>query len=464
MRNFMPMLLLVIAVTMPCFAVNSDWPQWRGGPERTGAVTAPALLPCWPKDGPPLLWQAKLPTSDSPGCVTVAGKSAYVTLAHYVQGDVTKGVKNHSEASVYALDALTGAIIWQHDLGETARGWLLPGGTPAVADGRVFVIYGPNIPGAGGMFGKRTKTIKVCCLDAAKGDLLWEAEQEASTVNITMHGGPYGSPLVVDGVCLVQESGMYAYAADTGKLLWKSPLADGAHSSPAAWQSAGHTLVICTSSYAIDDACKLYPALQVVRSKVKPVTKGGVYALDIKTGEPQWSLDLPTCIWNASTPTVSGNTLLYVNYTNVIAIKLDLHTPSILWTTENGLIKAVSHYGPSVTVADGFAYIPIESSLSLLAIRLDDGTLAISQTFDNKRQIGLFVSAVVVNDQVIYCDEAPQSGVVYLLQAGKDMHLLSRFSVKGLVEDVTPTIANGLLYLRLAEGIACYDLRVPDIK
>lgn len=464
MRNVMLilMLLLLVAVTIPCFAVNSDWPQWRGGPERTGAVTVPALLPSWPKEGPPLLWHAKLPTSDSPGCVVVAGKSAYVTLAHFVQGDVTKGVKNHFEATVYALDALTGAIIWQHDLSETARGWLLPGGTPAVADGRVYVIYGPRVPGdGGGVMGTRTKTIKVCCLDAATGDLKWEAEQEASTMTITMHGGPYGSPLLIDGVCLVQETGIVAYAADTGKLLWKSPLADGAHASPSAWRSGDRTLVLCVSSYAIADALKLQPALVLVKAKEQQTMTPGIYALDLKTGEAQWAVSLPLSIWNASTPTVAGDSLLCVSQENVTAIHLDLHAPTIQWTTEIGLIKALAHYGPSVTVADGYAYCPIAAKL--LCLHLSDGTLASSFPLDKHQQMALFVSATVANDQLLYCDPVQQNGMLYLLQAGKDMHLLSRFTVKGVVDNVTPTIANGLLYLRVADGINCYDLRAPAV-
>lgn len=441
-----------------CRAANTDVPQWRGGPERTGAVTGPAVLASWPKDGPPLLWKAMLPESNSAGSVVVVGKVAYVTLAHYVPGDAAKGEKEHGVSSVYALDTLTGAVIWRHDVGDTIGGWLLPGGTPAVADGRVFVIYGPATINERQQ-PSRSKTIKVCCLDAAKGDLLWKAEQEATTVNITMHGGPYNSPLVVDGVCLVQETGIVAYSAVTGKVLWKQACADGAHAAPSAWRCGNRTLVLCPSIFPIDDMQKKVPAMAVVKANDKAnLHFGGVYALDLKTGEPQWAACLQLGMWNASEPVVSGDTLLFLGMVNATAMHLDLRAPTILWTTPDGVIKMMGHYGPSPAVADCFAYFPDFTALH--CISMADGTPAKSQKLELHQQSGVFTSASVVNDQVIFCDAVMgKSGTVYLLQAGKDMHVLSSFPVAGLLQYATPTISNGLLYLRLNDGVACYDLR-----
>ncbi len=458
MRTIQFLLLLAVGILMTAgYAAPGDAPQWRGGPERTGAVTGPAVLATWPKDGPPLLWKAPLPYSNSAGCVAVADGVAYVTLGHFVKGDAAKGEKDHLPATVYAFDALTGAPKWSHDLGDTLSGWLMPGGTPAIADGRVFVMYGPITPGVDGRMAQRTKTIKVCCLDAATGALQWEAEQPATTVNITMHGGPYGSPLVVDGVCLVQESNLVAYDAASGKVLWTSPLVDGAHASPTAWHAGNRTLVLCRSTYLLKDAQKLYPELTAVTPKDAPNIGGsGVYALDLKTGVPQWLVVLPGDMWNAAQPAVIGDTLLYVGEDRLVAVHLDLHAPTILWRTAAGVVQGMAHYGPSPAVADGFIYMPVPQKL--LCLSLADGSVAATQP--QEIRFNLFTSATVVNDRVCFVDaDMGRNGNVYLLQAGKEMHIVSQFPLKGLTEYPSPTIAHGLMYLRCGDGIACYDLR-----
>lgn len=460
MRQILFLLFLLILAASLCLAAAGDVSQWRGGPERTGAVTGPAVLPTWPIDGPPLLWKTPLPNSNSAGSIVIADNTAYVTLSYTVPADAAKNVKQHLESSVFALDAVTGKICWQRDLGETAWGWLNPGGTPAVAGGRVYVIYGPAITDDK-QPPKRTKTIKVCCLDAATGDPIWDAEQEATTTNITMHGGPYNTPLLVDGVCLVQETGIVAYDAATGKVLWKQSCADGAHAAPAAWRHGERTLVLCPSITPIDDTQKTYPGLTVVKPNEQANPRnGGLYALDLKTGEPQWAACLSPGMWNASEPVVAGDTLVFLGM-GATAMRLDLKAPAVLWTTPIGMLQIRGHYGPSPAVADGFAYIPDYAALH--CISLADGKPVKSLPLALHQNLGVFTSPSVANDRVIFCDADTKAGkdnTVYLLQAGKEMQVLSSFPTPGLLPYASPTICNGLLYLRLTNGVACYDLRV----
>jgi outer membrane protein assembly factor BamB len=392
--------------------------------------------------------------------VAVAGDLAYVSLAERVPAEA--GVPAGLVSAVYCVDAATGAVRWRRDLGVTAAGWISPGGTPAVADGRVFVTYGPATAVAGADTAKRTKTIKVICLDAPTGDVAWEAEQPATTANITMHGGPYGSALVVDGVCVVQETGAVAYDAATGRRLWSQPCIDGAYASPTAWRGKDATLVLCLSNIAPADTAKVAPALHIVGTRGdagKHIARAAVYALDLKTGAPQWAACVPDSLWNAPTPVICGDTLLQLLTDGLSAFRLDAQTPAPLWTAAAGVIRSGAHYGPSPAVADGFAYIP--TSAGLTCVNVADGEVVATQALGaGGRGSGQFTSAAVADGKVIIfsADPVAASGTLFLLSAGPRLALLSQATITGIVANTSPTIADGKLYLRTFDGIACYDM------
>jgi outer membrane protein assembly factor BamB len=90
-----------------------------------------------------------------------------------------------SDGDLYALDAGTGSVDWQRDLGRTVES------SPAVVDGTVYV--GSSHSGRGG---------GVYALDAERGTVDWS--HEASTV--------HGSPAVVDGTVYVGSSTGHVYA------------------------------------------------------------------------------------------------------------------------------------------------------------------------------------------------------------------------------------------------------------
>src|SRR5947209_13486537 len=78
--------------------VRADWPQFLG-PNRDGISPETGLLPSWPKDGPPVLWQKEVGEGYS-GPVIVGGK---LILFHRV-GD---------NDIVACLDAATGKEHWK---------------------------------------------------------------------------------------------------------------------------------------------------------------------------------------------------------------------------------------------------------------------------------------------------------------------------------------------------------------
>ena len=94
--------------------------------------------------------------------------------------------------------------------------------TPCVADGRVYALGSTHF----------------YAVDAANGKLLWSAPLPAK--------GPASSPMVVDGVLVINAGKLAAFDAATGKPLWTQPKAAAAiprpwRGNPAARPSSSAT-------------------------------------------------------------------------------------------------------------------------------------------------------------------------------------------------------------------------------
>lgn len=438
--------------------------QWRGGPERTGAVTGgPVLRAAWPTNGPPLLWRTVLPASRSPGSVVSAHGRVYLTLAHRPAGAAPNAARGLVSSAV-CLDAASGAEIWRKELGETASGgWAGPGGTPAVADGRVFVTFGPvtNIAAKPGHV-QRTPTVSVCALDALTGATLWQAVQPITNNSITMHGSPYSSPLAAAGLCVVQASGVVAYEAASGRRLWQQPYVDGSHASPAAWRSPDGTWrVLCRSAVqpAPDSDIAWVAPSYAVRRAGRPGP--AIYALELLTGQPCWAIagNHGTSLWNAPTPVIAGDCLVDLDESGNAAFSLGDEVPRLVWS--NSTRFGAVHYGPTPVVSGGFVYTPVCSDgVRLLCQRLSDGEPVGSVDVSRGRKAGTFASAVAAGGKVLYVDAGGDgaAGLLLMLNTGPDFRLLARCELAGLVEHASPTVADGRLLLRLVDGVACYDL------
>jgi RNA polymerase sigma factor (sigma-70 family) len=171
------------------------WPQWRG-PNRDGVVHGVKVPARWPK---------ALKEEWS----TLVGEG--VASPVVVDGKVYVFTRIKSNELVRCLDLAGGKEIWHTEPyaapykpgpgeGDSPQ---TPRSTPAVTDGKIFVL---------GMCGI------LSCFDAKAGKLLWRKEHKAD---------PYGgtSPLVVDGLCIVpvgddNTGSLTAYDAKTGEMKW----------------------------------------------------------------------------------------------------------------------------------------------------------------------------------------------------------------------------------------------------
>lgn len=134
-------------------------------------------------------------------------------------------VKADNAESVLCIDATKGTELWRTSLNPApevtgpAAGHPGPRSTPFIADGKLYTL------GAGGVFS---------CLNAETGKLIWKNDVYTEVPRFFTAC----SPLVFDGICVVQLGGqdngvVVAFDADSGKELWKLDGAPCTYSSPS---------------------------------------------------------------------------------------------------------------------------------------------------------------------------------------------------------------------------------------
>ncbi|MEQ8784855.1 MAG: PQQ-like beta-propeller repeat protein [Pirellulaceae bacterium] len=201
----------------------TDWPGFRG-PLRDGAVRGVKIATDWEQSPPKELWRKRI----GPGWSSFA-----------VVGDVlfTQEQRGEDEA-VVAYNADTGEEVWSH-LDEKTRfeetlGGPGPRATPTFDNGRLYTL------GATGILN---------CLDAASGDLLWSRSLVKDAKAEVPMWAFSASPLVVDDLVLVfaggkQDENLLAYNKDSGEPVWTAKAGVHSYSSPHLSTLAGVPQVV----------------------------------------------------------------------------------------------------------------------------------------------------------------------------------------------------------------------------
>lgn len=169
--------------------------------------------------------------------------------------DAVPPTKRIAEDAVIAIDFATGKTVWK----ASQPG--LPAGrgassTPCVADGRVYAV------------GSK----RVWCVNLSDGKTVWEAPfPKKKAVG--------SSPLVSDGVLVVNADHLVGFDAATGKELWRQEKAGGGNASPVPWEAGGKKFIICNGKE--------------------------LAAVDLKTGAIAWTAEAG----GDSTPGIAGDIL-----------------------------------------------------------------------------------------------------------------------------------------------------------
>ena len=222
-------------------ATAGDWPQWRGlkGDAVVADFTPPAA---WPKE-----LTKKWSKSIGDGVATPALVGGKLYAFGYQSGNEV----------VRCLDAKSGEELWKDEYaaraaGGPARDFPAARSSPAVADGKIVTL---GVQGT------------LSCLDAEKGTKLWRKDSTGGVPGFATSS----SPLLVDGMCVVQVGG------ERGGSLVAYNLADA--SERWTWKSDG-------TKYAS-------PALLTVGTEKAVVveTAGTVTAVSLTSGQAVWSVN-----------------------------------------------------------------------------------------------------------------------------------------------------------------------------
>lgn len=216
---------VAIALGTSTASFAADWPQWMG-PGRDNVWREDGIVAELPEGGPKIVWRA--PVSGGYAGPAVAGGKVFVT-DYVTDADVNVANFERKESSgverVMALDEATGKQLWnfEYPVKYTISYPAGPRCTPAVADGKVYTL------GSEG---------NLYAFDAETGKVLWSKDFQKDYGAKTDLWGYAGHPLI-DGnklICVVGGEGSYvvAFDKDSGKEIWKNLTSPSQGYSPPA--------------------------------------------------------------------------------------------------------------------------------------------------------------------------------------------------------------------------------------
>jgi outer membrane protein assembly factor BamB len=394
-----PNLLRLCLLAAVVNASASDWPQWRG-PARNGS-SPEQINTNWPAAGPKTLWRASVGTGFSG--VSISAARAF-TLGNTTNQD-----------TVWCLDALTGKELWRYtypaQLGpQYYEGG--PGATPTVASNRLFTI---------------SKWGDVFCLDTATGAVIWQHDLRKDGLKPNRWGFA-GSPLLwQDLVILNAGSAGIALDRSNGHTAWCNGTNAGGYASPTLFPSHGQ------------DAVLIFAAKHLV-------------ALAPQTGHELWRHFWETG-WdtNNTDPLVDRDHIFISSFTRGCAL-LSLATPQPHVVYDTKILR--NHLSPGILLGEYLYAFNGEAhqETDLRCIHLPTGELKWT------RKEPPFGSLIRAAGRLLILSE---KGELLLADASPlDFQPLARAKVLTGVCWTSPTLANGLLYVRTAKGeLHCLDLR-----
>lgn len=199
-------------------AVDS-WTDFRG-PQRDSTVPGITFATDWQQSPPQMLWHVAV----GPGW------SSMVVVGNHL---FTQEQRGDIEV-VSCYDANTGEQLWLHE--DTGRfeenlGGVGPRATPTFADGRIYA---------------RSARGLLNCLDAATGDVIWSRSLTEDLSATVPTRGFSDSPLVVDDRVIVFAAGegdnqLIACDTQTGEQVWSVAVGNESYSSPQLATINGQT-------------------------------------------------------------------------------------------------------------------------------------------------------------------------------------------------------------------------------
>lgn len=297
---------------------------------------------------------------------------------------------------VFCFDAPTGKTLWK----VAYPGAMFEYGTsstPCIAGDRIYVSGGD----------------KIYCLNLNDGSEVWQAPCPAKEVS--------SSPVVADGVLVIQAGALCALDAGNGKLLWARPEFEGTHASPTIWRKDGRTYVV--QNYGM---------------------------VDLQTGKLLWFLSNG----HDSSPVVSGDFLVAADGGTLHGYHLATDKPREIWKLKFGI-------QPSTPIIfQNHVYAAKSQSGPLFCAELATGEVRWTSPEKESYVGNSFNSASLILADGKLLIDGPTDQLSIVRAAPREFELLGRTKVApGNLRAATPTIADGRLFLRGKDALVCYDLR-----
>ncbi len=380
-----------------------DWPGFRG-PERDGVVRGLTIAADW-KASPPL-WRQRI----GPGWSSLA-----------VVGDrlFTQEQRGSSEA-VVCLDAATGRQVWVHQ--DTARfsdeqAGPGPRATPTFADGRLYTL------GATGILN---------CLDAATGERKWSHDLVAEAGAKLPIWGFSCSPLIVQGLVVVFAEGdtektLLAYDAHSGEPTWTADAGKAGYSSPQRMSIDGTAQIVFLGMTAL-------------------------IGVDPASGKVLWQHDLPAGgLFRPLQPHPLENGSILIASESDGVLLLDIKRDGESWTVSRRWASRALKPSFNDFVVHGDSLYGFDGN-TFCCVDAQTGRRRWKEGRYNHGQVLLLAESSLLL-------VVTEDGEVILLKANPQAHEeIGRFqAIKGKTWN-HPAIAQGRLYVRNGEEIACYPL------
>lgn len=394
-----------MASTLPTDAAPQDWPEFRGR-NREGIVRGLSINTNWSATPPKQLW--KIPVGPGWSSMTIVGDRL-----------VTQEQRGESEA-VVCRQASTGNELWAHlEPVRFTEGMAGPGprATPTFAGGRLYTL------GATGL---------LTCLDPATGDKKWQRDIATQAGAKLPIWGFSASPLVTHNLVIVygEEKGVLAYDLQTGNPAWATPQGKMSYSSPQLALIGGEEQVLMWSDR-------------------------GIVAMDVADGKIRWEREVGAASGmprSLQPHAIADGQVVVASEGQAGAALIDLKKDGANWQSNQRWSTTL--FRPSFNdfvVRGDYLY------------GIDGGVLCCVNLKDGKRQWRKgrygFGQLLLLDDQALLV-VACETGEVALVAAKPDAHQeLARFQA---IEGKTwnhPAIANGLLFVRNGEEMACFNLK-----